>query len=148
MGNSIRLDKCSEKSTSRNNTYAKLPERKKAKAPNNMIGDFRVKKTSSVTNNEAINIEENYKKKAFKKPCLSKEGNKIYQSWRSLKKNPSELSVNATNLSSKAFSTKRSVSKENLRKNSGLKSSNSLKLKDSKILVKNLKKLKQQDLKN
>ena len=148
MGNSIRLDKCSEKSTSRNNTYAKLPQRKKVKAPNNMIGDFRVKKTSSVTNNEAINIEENQQRKAFKKPCLSKEGNEIYQSWKNLKKNNEELSVNATNLSSKAFSTKRSVSKENLRKNSSLKNSNSLKLKDSKLLGKNLKKLKHQDLKN
>ena len=52
IGNSLRLDKCSEKSTSRNNTVANLSRPKKGVTSTaNLLGNFRVKKVNSTQSN-------------------------------------------------------------------------------------------------
>lgn len=151
MGNSMRLDKCSEKSTSRNNTYAKIPDRKKLKTSHNILGAFRVKKTNSFAANKDNSTQP--EKKNACKPCLSL-ATENYQSWKRMKKLNSasnineESSFNANINSSKELSTKRSVSKELSKKNSSQKNATSLKLKDSYLCGINLKKQKHQDQKN
>lgn len=172
IGNSIRLDKLSEKSntsrqdltkksTSRNNTKANLSHKNREKqkknittlTTDNILGSFRVKKmnsngTGKDSNIGNSNLNDTNGKKSTKKRDL-KEVRENFQQWKRIKKMNSmkdnnELSM--TNEGSKDISTEKTLNnnKEGDKKSKlNLKNISGLKLRDSYLCGINPKNLKQ-----